>query len=242
MKNLNETIQDEPQQGTILEAKLQRRSFLQFAGAGVAVAALTAAGCRKDRGYVNVNGSATLDFKDDFGVLNYAYALEQLEAAFYTQVGNNLSIFTNATEKAYFQDIQAHEIAHREFFKNALGTAAIGSLQVDFSSINFNDRTSVLAAAKAFEDLGVAAYNGAGIRIKDTTYLVIAGQIVSVEARHAAAIRDMISNGSFADLNELQAGGLGAVAANGLDGALTPDKVLAIAGKYIKTPITVTNL
>lgn len=241
MENLNETVQDELKESTILNAKLQRRSFLQFAGAGVAVAALTAAGCRKDRGYPGLYGT-TLDFKDDFGVLNYAYALEQLEAAFYIQVGNNLSIFTNATEKAYFQDIQAHEIAHREFFKNALGTAAIGSLEVDFSSINFNDRTSVLAAAKSFEDLGVAAYNGAGIRIKDTNYLVVAGQIVSVEARHAAAIRDMISNGSFSDLTELQASGLGAVAANGLDGALTPDKVLAIAGKYIKTKITVTNL
>ena len=123
-----------------------------------------------------------------------------------------------------------------------MGTAAIGSLSVDFSSINFGDRNSVLAAAKAFEDLGVAAYNGAAIRIKDAKYLVVAGQIVSVEARHAAAVRDMISNGSFSDLAELQASGLGAVSANGLDGALTPDKVLAIAGKYVKTPISVINL
>lgn len=243
MENLNEQDQMlQNQESNVLEAKLQRRSFLQYAGAGAAALALTAVGCRKDRGsQPNFNG-VTLDFKDDFGVLNYAYALEQLEAAFYIKVGTNLSIFTDATEKAYFQDIQAHEIAHREFFKNALGSASIGNLSVDFSSINFTDRSSVLAAAKSFEDLGVAAYNGAGVRINDSKYLVIAGQIVSVEARHAAAIRDMISNGSFADLNELQASGLGASAANGLDGALTPDKVLAIAGKYIKTPINVINL
>ena len=229
-----------PVESSILEAKLERRSFLQYAGAGAALVALTAAGCKKDR--VVVPSGVTLDFKDDFGVLNYAYALEQLEAAFYIKVGNNLSIFTNATEKAYFQDIQAHEVAHREFFKNALGTAAIGGLEVDFSSITFTDRTSVLGAAKAFEDLGVAAYNGVARRIVDTNYLVVAGQIVSVEARHAAAIRDMISDGSFSDITELQSSGLGAVAANALDGALTPDKVLGMASKFIKTKINVINL
>ncbi len=240
MENLNEQ-KVLPKESNFLDAKLQRRSFLQFAGAGAAVVALTAAGCRKDRPAYVATGT-TLDFKDDFGVLNYAYALEQLEAAFYIQVANNLSIFTNTTERTYFQDIQAHEIAHREFFKSALSTAAIGSLEVDFSSINFNDRLSVLNAAKAFEDLGVAAYNGAGIRIKSDAYLVVAGQIVSVEARHAAAVRDMISNGSFSDLNDLAASGLGAVNAGGLDGALTPDKVLGIAKKYIKTQINVINL
>lgn len=238
MENLTENQNTQRKDVGVLDVKLQRRSFLQYAGAGAAVVALTAAGCTKEK--VNTNFGTTLDFKDDFGVLNYAYALEQLEAAFYIQVGNNLSIFTNATEKAYFQDIQAHEIAHREFFKSALGTAAIGSLEVDFSSINFGDRTSVLANAKAFEDLGVAAYNGAAVRIKDAKYLVVAGQIVSVEARHAAAIRDMISNGTFADLDTLTA--LGSKDSNGLDGALTPDLVLGIAGKYIKTKINVINL
>jgi hypothetical protein len=241
MENLNEQNQDVLIDESILEAKLQRRSFLQYAGAGAAIVALTAAGCKKNRDVPVFNG-ATLDFKDDFGVLNYAYALEQLEAAFYLKVASAFPSTFSATEKAFFTDITYHEVAHREFFKNALGTAAIGSLSVDFSSINFTDRTSVLAAAKSFEDLGVAAYNGAGVRLKTDAYLVIAGQIVSVEARHAAYIRDIISNGSFADLSELAASGLGANNAAGLDGALTPDKVLAMAGKYITTPISVINL
>ncbi|MDQ7947816.1 MAG: ferritin-like domain-containing protein, partial [Pedobacter sp.] len=194
MKNLNEPSQVLPaNEGGILESRLQRRSFLQYAGAGAAALALTAVGCRKDRGFTNDIYGVTLDFKDDFGVLNYAYALEQLEAAFYTQVSNNLAIFTDSTERAYFQDIRAHEVAHREFFKSVLGTGSIGSLTPDFSSIDFNSRTAVLAAAKTFEDLGVAAYNGAGVRIQNAAYLTVAGQIVSVEARHAAAIRDMIS-------------------------------------------------
>lgn len=240
MKDQNENGQSELLvESSILEGKLARRSFLQYAGAGAAVVALAAAGCKKDK-KVDVPSGITFDFKDDFGVLNYAYALEQLEAAFYIKVASAPpSSFTTA-EKNYFNDIQYHEIAHREFFKNALGTAAIGSLEVDFSSINFTDRTSVLAAAKAFEDLGVAAYNGAGVRLKTDAYIVIAGQIVSVEARHAAYIRDLISNGSFANLSELTA--LGSSESNGLDGALTPDKVLAIASTYIKTKVNIINL
>lgn len=232
MENLNQqdVVQDE---SNFLEAKLQRRSFLQYAGAGAAVVALTAAGCKKDR--VTPMSGVTLDFKDDFGVLNYAYALEQLEAAFYIQVASAPPSSFSAAEKAYFQDIQFHEIAHREFFKNALGTAAIGSLAVDFSSINFTDRTSVLGAAMAFEDLGVGAYNGAGVRLKSTTYLLAAGKIVSVEARHAAYIRDLISNGTFATAPQVNS-------STGLDMALTPDAVLAAAGKYIKTKINVINL
>jgi len=242
MKNSKSNVQPDVlhEESNIFNARLQRRSFLQYAGAGAAGIALIAAGCKKERRNEMMPGGVTLDFKDDFGVLNYAYALEQLEAAFYIQVASNPPSTFSPAEKAYFQDIQFHEIAHREFFKKALGNAAISGLEVNFSSINFTDSSSVLGAAKAFEDLGVAAYNGAGVRIKSDVYLTLAGQIVSVEARHAAYIRDLISNGSFADLTSLK--DLGASDANGLDGALSPDKVLAIAGKYIKTKINVINL
>lgn len=241
MKHNELETKNELQEKSLFDKTVGRRSFLQYAGAGAAGIALVAAGCKKDRGYENpIMGGATLDFKDDFGVLNYAYALEQLEAAFYIKVASAPPASFTAAQKAYFQDIQFHEIAHREFFKAALSTAAIGSLEVDFSSIDFTSSASVLGTAMAFEDLGVAAYNGAGPRIKNGTYLLLAGKIVSVEARHAAYVRDLISNGSFADLNSLAP--LGANNSAGLDAALTPDKVLAIAGKYIKTKINVINL
>jgi hypothetical protein len=64
--------------------------------------------------------------------------------------------------------------------------------------------------------------------------LLIAGKIVSVEARHAAAVRDLISYGSFA--------GPDVVNAQGLDVVLTPPQVLAIADKYIVTKIIANNL
>ncbi|MDQ6901406.1 MAG: ferritin-like domain-containing protein [Bacteroidota bacterium] len=207
-----------------------RRKFLGVIGAGSVLLA-TAASCKKDNN--NNNGGVNLGSGDP-GVLNYAYALEQLEAAFYIQVVATPYSGITTSEMSYLTDVRDHEIAHREFFKAALKTAAIQGLTPVFTSINFADRTSVLSTAKAFEDLGVTAYNGAGKLLVNADYLLVAGKIVSVEARHAATIRDLISAGSFADMTALDA--------NGLDGARTPGEVLAIAGKYIKETINASNL
>lgn len=242
MKHNELETKNELQEKSLFDKTVGRRSFLQYAGAGAAGIALVAAGCKKDRGYENptMNGGVTLDFKDDFGVLNYAYALEQLEAAFYIKVASAPASDFTTVQKNYFTDVQFHEIAHREFFKKALGTAAIPGLEVDFSAIDFTKASSVLAAAKTFEDLGVAAYNGAGRLLVSGDFLLIAGKIVSVEARHASWVRDQITPGSFSDLASLSA--FGADNANALDGALTPDKVLPLAAPFIKTKINVINL
>jgi hypothetical protein len=61
-------------------------------------------------------------------------------------------------------------------------------LSFNYGNLDFNSRTQVLATAKALEDTGVAAYNGAG-RLSNPDYLLLAGKIVSVEARHASAIK-----------------------------------------------------
>lgn len=167
----------------------------------------------------------------DIGVLNYAYALEQLEAAFYTQVlGAEYKEMSDA-ERAVLTDLRDHEVAHRDFLKKALADKAIGDLEVDFSTVDFTSRESVLGTAKVFEDLGVAAYNGAGKLIKNPDYLLAAGKIVSVEARHAAVIRDLLQPNSVAFA------GPEVVDKNGLDGALAPNDVLAAAGPFVKTPI-----
>jgi len=215
------------------QSKLDRRSFLQFAGAGAAGLALFAAGCKKD-GMMMENSTGVNLGSGDVGILNYAYALEQLEAAFYTKVVTSFYTGITENERLLLADIRDHEIAHREFFKNALGSNAIPGLEVDFSMINFSSRESVLATAKAFEDLGVSAYNGAGVLIKDSAYLTLAGKIVSVEARHAALIRDLINNGSFANSE--------VVDSNGLDKSRLPMEVLSIAAPFIKTKINANDL
>lgn len=132
--------------------------------------------------------------------------------------------------------IRDHEIEHRDFLKEALGEGAIPALEVDFSAVDFTSRDSVLNTAKTFEDLGVAAYNGAGKLIENPDYLLQAGRIVSVEARHAAAIRDLLQEWSVAFA------GPDVVGENGLDVALAPAEVLAAADPFITTAVTANSI
>lgn len=215
-------------------AKVNRRKFLSYAGMAAATAAALYA-CKKDDNDMGTAPAGSVDLgKGDIGILNYAYALEQLEAAFYTAVIASPYSGITTAEQALLTDIRDHEVAHRNFFKAALGTSAIANLEVNFAAVNFGSRDSVLATAKAFEDLGVAAYNGAGKLIVDGKYLLLAGKIVSVEARHAALIRDLISNGSFADNT--------AINADGLDLAKPPSEVLTAAKPFLKSVLWGGNL
>lgn len=213
-----------------------RRMFLKRGSLSVAAAGLLLVGCNDDDDMMPIDGGVNLG-SGDTGILNYAYALEQLEAAFYaTVLTGGYFANANAEEKTIMGDLEKHERAHREFFKAALGSSAIAGLEVDFSSIDFNSRTSVLVAAKTFEDLGVAAYNGAGQFLESADLLLIAGKIVSVEARHAAAIRDLINPGS-ADF-----AGDDLIDSNGLERTLNFSQVLTAASTFVKTPIDFSQL
>lgn len=216
------------------EARIvSRRSFLNYSGAALAGATILSA-CNKDDGPMTpIEGEVNLG-TGDIAVLNYAYALEQLEAAYYIMATQSTISGITSAEMSLLADIRDHEIAHREFFKTALGAQAIPALTFDFSSVDFTRRDSVLGTAKVFEDLGVSAYNGAGKLITTPDYLVLAGKIVSVEARHAALIRDLISNGSFADST--------VVDANGLDTSRTPQEVLTMAAGFVKNKINFSGL
>ncbi|MEO5996811.1 MAG: ferritin-like domain-containing protein [Chitinophagaceae bacterium] len=238
-KSLSETKQMGAGEAPI--AQLSRRKFLGYASAATGLMVVASA-CSKEQvmdtnnvqnNTITAEGTVDLG-TGDIGILNYAYALEQLEAAFYTLVVSKPYNNISPMELSLLTDIRDHEISHREFFKNALGGMAIPALDFDWSSITFSSRDSVLGTAKAFEDLGVSAYNGAGRLIMSADYLVLAGKIVSVEARHAAAVRDLISNGTFADGTTVDA--------MGLDATRKPLEVLAIAGTYIKTKIDASHL
>ncbi|MEQ9441590.1 MAG: ferritin-like domain-containing protein [Cyclobacteriaceae bacterium] len=174
----------------------------------------------------------------DVGILNYAYALEQLEAAFYTAViAGAYYDGAAAEEKQILADLQMHEVNHREFFRAAIpAEAIIPDLAVNFDAIDFDDRASVLGTAKIFEDLGVSAYNGAGQFLESADYLLIAGKIVSVEARHASAIRDLL-NPNSADF-----AGDDIINASGLEITRSFADVLAAAGGFITTEIDASGL
>lgn len=207
-----------------------RRTFLHWAGLTIGVVAI---GCSDDDNNGGVDPGAAVDLgSGDTGVLNYAYALEQLEAAFYDAVVAAPFAGATADEISVLTDIRDHERIHRDFFAGALGASAIMALQVDFASVDLTNRNSVLTAARTFEDLGVSAYNGAGQLLATPANLLNAGRIVSVEARHAAVIRELLEPNSFATTAD----------ANGLDPATAPPAVLTAADPYITNTINASGL
>jgi len=170
----------------------------------------------------------------DIAVLNYAYLLEQLEAMFYITVASSFFSGISSYNRMRFMQIRDHEIAHREFFKTALGTMAIPEIEFDFSMVDFSSRDSVVTYSKTFEDTGVAAYNGAGKYLKNPDYLLAAGKIVSVEARHASFLRSLDVPTSFAASD--------VVDMNGLDVAKSPLQIVKIVAPFIITPMDFSKL
>ena len=178
----------------------------------------------------------TLDFSSDYGVLNLAYLLEQLAAAFYTQVKTAPSTTLSAHEQDVLAQISVHETIHMTFFKTALGSHGIPQATLNFAGVNFKDRVSVLTAAKTLEDLGVGACNGAAQFLQSATNLTLVGKIVSVEARHAAAVRDLLAPATSAFA------GSDVIDANGFDRALLPSDVLTVIAPFVTNKIVLTNV
>ncbi len=236
-----------------------RRGFLKLLGIGGTVVLLPTVFEACDGTAVptapvsgGASGSVALNLSNDTGILNYAYALEQLEAAFYTAVVASAAFGgLNAEQQEVFTDLRNHEVIHREFLKAALGASAIGSLSLNQSTVTASLASSatILQTAQTFEDLGVSAYNGAGKYLTSATNLTLAGKIVSVEARHAGAIRDIrdalgvrgstATGTSFAGDDVVAASGSSA----GLDVKLEPSSVLSRVGSsgFVSTTISIST-
>jgi len=228
-----------------------RRNFLRLSGLAIAGTGLVLAGCSSD----DDGGTPDAEQKPgirgdkfdlgggDLGILTYAYALEQLEADFYTRVVNSNTFGStfSGEEQEVLADLYRHEVIHREFFKAAIsgvitdGSQLLPNLEFDYGNMNWSSRTMVLETARTLEDTGVAAYNGAGRYITTPDYLVLAGKIVSVEARHASAIRSLLNPGS-----EDFAGDDVVTAANGLGQAKKPSAIISAVSALdiIQTPFT----
>lgn len=226
-----------------------RREFLKMLGLGGTIVLLPSvfAACNDDKSTTGINngGPVSLNLTSDTGILNYAYALEQLEAAFYTAVvGSAAFSGMTAEQKEVFTDLQNHEVAHREFLKAVLGSNAIGSLALNTTTVAsaIASTDTILKNSEAFEDLGVSAYNGAGKYLQDANNLLVAGKIVSVEARHAASIRDLREGkGLTGTPANTRFAGDDVVNAQGLDVKLEPSAVLAkVAGtNFVTTSISI---
>ncbi|GBO51527.1 hypothetical protein APA_491 [Pseudanabaena sp. lw0831] len=183
----------------------------------------------------------TLTFNaNDIGILNFALLLEELEAAFYAAVVSSGKI-TSSKEMEYMRYLGGQEAAHVTFLRSVLADQVLFTTQdLSFNQSTLNNllasRDSILNTAVTLEDVGVHAYNGAGPSLTNPVFLLAAGSIVSVEARHAAGVRALLSKPTTepdsdrlvkdADLNST----LNPFKGRAYDELYTPKQIVAIVG------------
>jgi hypothetical protein len=131
---------------------------------------------------------------NDIKIGNYALTLEYLEAAFYAAAIKN-NAFSSEAYKTFATQTGAHETAHVAALKKILGSKAVKQPTFDFGPA-VTDAAMFAQTAQVLEDTGVAAYAGQGPNLKTRAIVVAALSIHSVEARHAAWIRFLNTNGA----------------------------------------------
>ena len=138
--------------------------------------------------------------KQDLQILNYALTLEYLEAAFYKEAAATGGLSGPLLEFARLVNDheQTHVVALRKTIK-ALGGRPVKSPKFDFQGTNKGDKFA--GTAFVLENTGVRAYLGQATRIKQRPILAAAASIVTVEARHAAAIAVLINSAQLSGEN-----------------------------------------
>lgn len=168
----------------------------------------------------------TMELGTPLDVLNYALTLEHLEYAFYRDglAAYDASAFAAAGYASnvfdYFAKIRDDEKAHVDTLTQVitdLGGEPVAEGTYDFGHA---DLDGFIEVAKALENTGVSAYQGAARDlIGENDLLTAALTIHGVEARHAAYLNGLTGESPFPDA---------------FNPTLTPDEVLAIAGPFIK--------
>jgi hypothetical protein len=197
----------------------------------------------------------------DVDILNFALNLEYLEAEFYTvattgrrieeagigvsgvgtlggTVGGSLVSMDNRVMQVA-RDIANEEQMHVKLLRTALGSAAVAKPAINLAAlgIGFANVNEFLTLARAFEDVGVTAYNGAAPLISSRAILASAAGIALTEAQHAGVLRYLVYDRGVVvpQLDNLDVpplpspnGRLFNVMNEGLSPARTPSQVLSI--------------
>ena len=174
-------------------------------------------------------GSLTTAAGPDIKVLNFALALETLEAELYAEAlmrlttggkdmfGNTITgLNVSGADVTYLSNFATVEAEHRDFLTGALGGNWVTSAgaKFDFGFADTNNfgtppltRLQTVQLVYAAEQTGVSAYLGAitnGLTIGPSApYLGIAASILGTEARHTTAVAILLNSPLFNETPKL---------------------------------------
>src|ERR1700712_2636968 len=169
------------QETAAIAQRHSRRAFLRTSGLAVGGAAVAG-------GLIPTAGAMAATPKGDVAILNFALTLEYLESAFYAAAIKHAGLTGEHQRLAH--TVHAHEAAHVQALKKALGSSAVKRPTFDFGSA-VQSQGAFTSTAIVLEDTGVQAYQGQAPFIKSQAIFKAAISIHPVEARHAAWIRNL---------------------------------------------------
>ena len=180
----------------------RKRFFKMLGGAGaVSAATVLLAACGDDNSSSGASAAdvtkTTDDNTSDLKIVNYALTLEYLEATFYKEVLDSGAIKDKKIgelAKRIHENEQEHVDALTSTAK-ALGGTPAAKPKTKFEDVIAKGPTAILETAATVENLGAAAYLGQAGNIKSKDILAAALSIHSVEARHAAALNQLVGRG-----------------------------------------------
>jgi hypothetical protein len=149
-----------------------------------------------------VSGALAQSDASDAQVLDFALRLETLEATFYEEALKQVPGMSGGVRRIV-KVLRDHEHEHKRVLGETILQFGIKNSpppKLDFGDA-FASESRFLEVAQQLEDTGVAAYNGAAVKVFARRVLQVAGQIVQIEARHAAVVRGLrdepIAAGAF---------------------------------------------
>ncbi len=209
------------------EQSLGRRLFLRVSAASAASVALVAAGCAKDPVTPTAPDPYQLPLPEKGpGLLYYTYLLALAQTTVFQKVMDTPPADFTAADRAIFADLRDHEVVHRETLRYLIDPTLAQQLfptgfAFNTTSFTLTTRAGALAAAQQLADLAAAAYPVllalftalANAEKNPTTQTKLLDQrnlllkVSSVQARHAATVRDLLVPGSFANSTVVDASG-----------------------------------
>ena len=218
---------------TSLEAspRTGRREWVQRIGAGAVGSAVTAS--IGATGMALSSGAAKAAAITDADIFNFALNFEYLGAEYYlraisgsglnaslltgtgtqgTVVGGSMVPFNGSAIESYAQRLAIDEIAHVEFIRTTLGSAAIAEPSINLSTSwttlaiaagliaagqtfnPFADPISFLLGAYVIEDVCVTALTGAAALLTNPNNVTAAAGLLGTEGYQAGMIRTLLSD------------------------------------------------